>query len=294
MGFSGAEPIAASSGFPPPRSTCAPRGSAPPFTLPHLWPLGRPARRGVLRRPATRLLEGQDGQALVLHHRPGRSESTPDDVAKTMSPADRHHRGGSGCARGLGEAASDPAKLRSPFGPGRHRYEFQFTGISTSPLPRRRLPMAAQRRGRQEWVDGGDQREAHLQPACRRATTVSEVRARNNDGVWSVEPATLVSFSVAPFILAASCREGSRHARAGGLWHFICFVAGSCGANPARTPAFEYERSLEQQRFRHKQAMQAERARIAAELHDDLGANLTQIQWLGRSGHASEAASPPP
>ena len=53
----------------------------------------------------------------------------------------------------------------------------------------------------------------------------------------------------------------------------------------------EYERSLEQQRFRHKAAMEAERARIAAELHDDLGANLTQIQWLGDSATHNEGST---
>jgi signal transduction histidine kinase len=40
---------------------------------------------------------------------------------------------------------------------------------------------------------------------------------------------------------------------------------------------------LQLERFEHQHAMERERARIAQDLHDDLGASLTQISWLGEA-----------
>ncbi|MCB1131683.1 MAG: hypothetical protein KDN05_11170, partial [Verrucomicrobiae bacterium] len=167
-------------------------------------------------------------------------------------------------------------KARTDVSPGHHRYEFRFTALSTT------APAKAGFQWRlsgvdEEWVDGHDQRSiayGGLDPGDYQF----DVRARNNDGVWSLAPASL-SFRVEPFFWQRSSVRTFAALALPALG--LLAVAGVMKRRHQRElRALEYERGLEQQRYRHKQAMDAERARIAAELHDDLGANLTQIQWL--------------
>jgi signal transduction histidine kinase/ligand-binding sensor domain-containing protein len=171
--------------------------------------------------------------------------------------------------------------------PGRHRYEFLFTGLSfNSP---EKINFQWRLDGVDEdWIDGGNQRAVSysgLDPGPYQFS----VRARNHDGVWSLEPAT-VAFHVNPSLWQRTSVKAGM-AVTGSAFAYL-LITGLMRRKHARELRFlEYERSLEQQRFRHKAAMEAERARIAAELHDDLGANLTQIQWLGDSVIPSEDSS---
>jgi len=188
----------------------------------------------------------------------------------------------------VGFSRSRDDSARVSIGPGHHRYLFDFTGLSLS------APSKVGFQWRMsgvdtDWVDGQRQRSATysgLPPGNYQFS----VRGRNHDGVWSLEPAVL-SFRVEPF-----------------FWQrplvVVAFViALMVGVHAVATlwmrrrhlrelRQLEFERTLEQQRFHHKQAMSAERARIAAELHDDLGANLTQIQWLGDAAVRGEESSP--
>jgi signal transduction histidine kinase len=108
--------------------------------------------------------------------------------------------------------------------------------------------------------------------------------------VWSSTPAT-VSFTVNPFYWQRKFVQIGFFILGSALVTLL--IAAFIKRQHARKiQQFEYERGLEQQRFRHKQAMENERARIAAELHDDLGANLTQIQWLGDAATSTEGPRP--
>jgi signal transduction histidine kinase/ligand-binding sensor domain-containing protein len=169
--------------------------------------------------------------------------------------------------------------------PGRHRYEFRFTALSTT------APLKAGFQWRlggvdPQWIDGGDQRSvayAGLDPGDYQL----QVRARNNDGVWSVKPATL-SFRVLPSFWQNSWVRAFATLALAAVG-FLAVTGFMRHRHQREIRALEYANGLEQQRYRHKQAMAAERARIAAELHDDLGANLTQIQWLADPGQPSES-----
>ena len=181
---------------------------------------------------------------------------------------------------------SDDPSLNQ-LGPGRNRYEFEFTGINFTAPEKIRFQWKMEGLDA-DWVDGQGLRSiaySGLPPGNHRFV----VRARNSDGLWSQEPAA-VSFQVIPFFWQRQS-----------VW--IAFVV-TCLAiayllaagvmrrkHQRELKELEFARSLEQQRFRHKQAMENERSRIAAELHDDLGANLTQIQWLGDAATRAQSTA---
>lgn len=165
----------------------------------------------------------------------------------------------------------------SDIGPGRHRYDFEFTGINFTAPEKIRFQWKMNGVDN-DWVDGGSVRKVSYQ-GLEPGNHHFSVRASNSSGVWSRKPAT-VHFHVTPFFWQ---RHSVRIAFVlGCLAAAYLLVVGSIRRRHLRElRELEYARSLEQQRFRHRQAMENERSRIAAELHDDLGANLTQIQWLG-------------
>ncbi len=161
--------------------------------------------------------------------------------------------------------------------PGHHRYDFEFTGINFTAPEKLHFQWKLSSVDT-DWIDGGNVRKASYQ-GLKPGNHQFSVRARNSSGVWSLDPATF-PFHVTPFFWQ---RHSVRIAFAlGCLAAVYLIIVGAMRRKHFRElRELEFARSLEQQRFRHKQAMEDERSRIAAELHDDLGANLTQIQWLG-------------
>jgi ligand-binding sensor domain-containing protein/signal transduction histidine kinase len=95
-----------------------------------------------------------------------------------------------------------------------------------------------------------------------------QVRACNEDGVWNTVGATLSVTVLPPFwrtwwfiTLAGSC--------------FLLAVVGSVHYVSTQ----RLQRQLES--LRQKEALEKERARIARDIHDQVGANLTQVSLLG-------------
>jgi signal transduction histidine kinase len=176
---------------------------------------------------------------------------------------------------------------RNPIGPGRNRYEFEFTGINFTAPEKLRFQWRMDGVDG-DWVDGQGARSiaySGLPPGDHRFM----VRARNSDGLWSQQAAT-VNFQVTPFFWQRQSVRAVFVVACLAIAYLL--VAGVMRRKHQRElKEFEYARSLEQQRFRHKQAMENERSRIAAELHDDLGANLTQIQWLGDAASLAQSTA---
>jgi signal transduction histidine kinase/sugar lactone lactonase YvrE len=163
-----------------------------------------------------------------------------------------------------GTAPKSPLRIA----PGRHRYEFQFTGLSFA------APENVRFRYRLEgvetkWVETQSPRKAfysHLPPGHYRF----RVLACNNDGVWNETGATL-AFTVLPEFWQTwwfRISGGVMTALAGG---------GIVWLDARRRTRRKLER-LERQ-----QAVERERIRIARDIHDDLGANLTCITMLSES-----------
>jgi ligand-binding sensor domain-containing protein/signal transduction histidine kinase len=149
--------------------------------------------------------------------------------------------------------------------PGRHRIEFQFSGLSFVGSERIQFKHRLQN-WENEWVNSGTKRAVnynYLPPGDYQF----EVAARNNDGVWSDKNA-VVAFTILPFFWQT-------------LWFrvasAIVLVAGAAGGVWFDTRR-RMRRKLEL--LERQRAIESERARIAKDIHDDLGSTLTRITML--------------
>ncbi len=164
------------------------------------------------------------------------------------------------------DAPDDTRPLRIP--PGHRRFEFHYTGLSFVAPDKVRFRRMLQGM-EHDWVDAGVKRVAEysfLPPG----NYTFKVCACNNDDVWN-EAGASVAFTVLPFFWQTLWFRGaSTLAGAGAL-------AGSVVWSVRRRLQRKLELS-ERQR-----ALERERARIARDIHDDLGASLTRITMLSQS-----------
>ncbi|HPC62174.1 MAG TPA: two-component regulator propeller domain-containing protein [Verrucomicrobiota bacterium] len=174
-------------------------------------------------------------------------------------------------ALGLGSQKAAPTRLS----PGRHFLEFQFTALSFT------APDKVRFRWRLEgletdWVHGGAEvRRAVYNPVLP-GHYKFRVQACNNDGVWNETGAELALsipqfFWKTPWFLTL-CGLCSAAALAGWVRHVT---------------HQRLQRRLE--RLEQQRSIERERTRIAQDLHDDLGASLTEISMLAASSGAASS-----
>lgn len=164
------------------------------------------------------------------------------------------------------EVPSAKGALRIP--PGRQRFEFEYSALSFS-APERVLFKYRLEGLESRWIG----------PTAKRAISYSylppgdykfHVTACNNDGFWNHTGAAM-AFVVEPFI-----------------WQTVWFRAVAIFA--AVTLAGAITLIITRQRYRRRvelaeqqRSLERERARIAQDIHDDLGASLTRITLLSQS-----------
>ena len=162
--------------------------------------------------------------------------------------------------------ASTNTAYRIP--PGKQRFEFRYTGLSFIASHRLHFKYRLEPLD-DNWVNAGTARTANysfLEPG----NYTFRVIARNNDGVWN-ETGASIALTVLPYFWQT--------------WSFklgIALGAVSIVGGTARTVTRRrYRRKLEQ--LERQRAVERERARIAKDIHDDLGASLTRITLLSQS-----------
>lgn len=143
--------------------------------------------------------------------------------------------------------------------PERLRFRYRLTGLES------------------DWVEAGPERLAsytHLSPGSYRF----EVVAKPDGGPWSMQPASVALHVLAPWWKSP--------------W-IVALLTGLCLAGTAGGARWLTRRRL-QRRLREVErqfALERERSRIARDIHDDLGANLTQIGLLSALGASQSDAS---
>jgi signal transduction histidine kinase len=150
--------------------------------------------------------------------------------------------------------------------PGRHQIEFRYTGLSL--VSSDRVQFRYRLVGADaDWVEAGTRRSVqyNLLPA---GTYHFRVIACNSDRVWN-ETGDSLTLKILPHFYET-------------LWFHVLaglfafgLVAGAVWYSVAR----RLHRKMEE--LARQQAVERERARIAKDIHDDLGANLTLIAVLG-------------
>ena len=150
--------------------------------------------------------------------------------------------------------------------PGRRDLEFRYAGLSLSSGERVRFKHRL--RGlEKDWSDAGNARAAGY-PAVPPGDYVFEVSACNSDGVWTDQAAEL-RLVVEPHFYETKWFRGGA---------ILATLAGFTGA------AFAFARGRARRRIaelKRQGEIERERARIAQDLHDDLGSALSEISFLG-------------
>jgi signal transduction histidine kinase/ligand-binding sensor domain-containing protein len=151
--------------------------------------------------------------------------------------------------------------------PGKRRFDFRFTALSLT-APERVLFRYKLTGLDDRWSPAQSQRTAafnYIPPG----KYVFEVVASNNDGIWN-ERGHSLQLEVLPFFWQT--------------WWFKISVGGGLAlAFMLGVRQMERLRArIKLERLEQEHAIEHERSRIAKDIHDDLGANLTQIVLLSK------------
>ncbi len=171
----------------------------------------------------------------------------------------------------------DESSARIEAGPGGSRVEFRFLGLGFS-APEKITYRARLAGLDDDWRELGNQRVASFE-AVPPGDYHFEVMAVNGDGVPSNSPATL-RLIISPHFWETTWFVST-------ISLLVLAMAAGTGWLLARS---RMKRRIEKLRIRN--AREAERARIARDLHDDLGASLTEISILAALA-AEDAADGP-
>ncbi len=171
--------------------------------------------------------------------------------------------------------ASGQTLAQSPFGPtplciapGQQRFEFHYAALSF--ISPEKMQFEYRLEGwEKDWVPAGNRRVleySYLPPGH----YVFHVRACNSDGIWN-EDGACVALEILPHFWQA--------------WWFHTLAALAGVGIVAGTVLLITRRRMRRklERIERQQTLERERTRIAKDIHDHLGANLTRISLLSQA-----------
>jgi signal transduction histidine kinase/streptogramin lyase len=161
--------------------------------------------------------------------------------------------------------ALDPTAAVFTIRPNRAQVQFRYTGLSFSAPEKVRFRYRLEPLDK-EWQDAGPRRTAyysHLPPGDYRFHVI----AANNDGIWN-NTGSILAIRVIPafwqtYWFLAAC---------------VLMIGGAIAGSIRYVEVRKLQRQM--QLLEQQHAVERERARIAKDMHDDLGASLTQITLL--------------
>ena len=158
--------------------------------------------------------------------------------------------------------------------PGRHRIEFEYNGLSFVAPEKVRFKCRLNN-FEPEWADAGTKRVAtynYIPPG----NYSFQVTACNNDGVWN-ETGARLKFEVLPYFWQTT------------WFRILAGVATVLVASAAVW--FDTRRRMRRklERAERQRDIERERTRIARDIHDDLGAQLTRITMMSESARGDLA-----
>jgi signal transduction histidine kinase/ligand-binding sensor domain-containing protein len=167
------------------------------------------------------------------------------------------------------------AVLRFP--PGRQQFEFRYTALSFMAPDKVRFKRKLEGLD-PDWIDAGTERVAqysYLPPG----DYTFRVIACNNDEFWNEGGASL-AFTKLPYFWQT--------------WWFetLVVVMGAAGVGVAVTWVMRRRVRRKLELLERQRALERERARIARDIHDDLGASLTRISMLSQSARSEIESQP--
>jgi signal transduction histidine kinase len=166
-----------------------------------------------------------------------------------------------------------PQTLRSPLPSAiiipaaKESLEIHYTSINL-PAPELGLFKYRMRNHEKDWINSEPQRRYARYPKLPHGHYTFEVKACNEDGLWNETPAMLAVTVLPPFWQT---------------WWFMTVVSLCLLAAIIGSVHYVSTQKLQRQlaTLRQQDMLEKERARIARDLHDQLGANLTQVALLG-------------
>jgi signal transduction histidine kinase/ligand-binding sensor domain-containing protein len=166
-----------------------------------------------------------------------------------------------------GPNAAPPATVTLPA--GQEQLEIHYTSLNLGAADRARFRyQLSQQDGRtNQWDEAGARRFARYE-ALRPGLYLFQVQACNEDGVWNRTGASLAVTVLPYFWQTASFRALAAAVLLGLVAAAVYFIS---------------TQKLHRQvaGLRQQQALEKERARIARDIHDQVGASLTQLALLG-------------
>jgi signal transduction histidine kinase len=149
--------------------------------------------------------------------------------------------------------------------PGHNQFDFRFTALNFAAGERARFRYRLEGLDR-EWVDAETRRTAHY-GSLPAGEYHFRVISCSNEGVWN-DTGAVLAFIVRPHFYQT-------------VWFTILASVGALGGvafAARRVTTAKYRRRLAKLEQQH--AVERDRARIAKDIHDDVGAGLTQITLL--------------